>query len=119
MKKICFITVDAILVAVVGVLVGLFCKDTIFVNNAGIAAFVCLLITLCIPSVMFLLSEKMGYGSVIDFGLFIFGELIINILFLCQPQYGEKAFAISQACLIAVFLVVLLILIASGKSQKE
>lgn len=102
---------------VIGLIFGLTCGNHIFVNGAGISAFILLLVTLCLPSVVYFVGGKMTTGGRICSVLFILLELAVNIVFMCKPSFGIKAFWITEAILIGVFLIALLIILALFKNN--
>lgn len=114
-----FFILNILLVVVIGVAIGLTCKDYIFANGAGTSAFICLLVTLALPSLIYLYSSKLKIPGVIATILFLVAEFVVNILFLCKPSFGDSAFWISQAGVIGAFLVADLIILASNKKPEE
>lgn len=116
-KKYLFAVTNALLVGIVGLLVGLFCKD-IFATGTGVVSFVCLLIALCIPSVVYFLASKAGSPSVIICLLLMFAELGINIAFMVKPVDG-KICAITQAAVVGAFLIATLVFIAVGDKKEN
>lgn len=118
-KKCLFAITNALLVGIVGLLIGLFCAN-IFSTNVGIAAFVCFLVSLCIPSAIFFLAAKAGNAGIVMTSLLMVAELAINITFMAKPALDAKVFAITQACVIGAFLIAMLVFIAvSGKKEQE
>lgn len=119
MNKNCiFAITNALLVAIVGVLVGVFCSN-IFSTGVGIAAFVCLLVSLCIPSVIYFFARKGGLATIVLCVLLMVAELAINILFMVNTGLEAKVFAIVQASFIGAFLVAMLVFIASTGKKAE
>ncbi len=118
-KKSLFIVVNALLVAVIGIIFGLTCGEYLFVNGAGISAFVLLLITLCIPSLLYLYGPRMTVGGRICTLIFILLELTLSIVFMCKPAFGIKAFWITEAIVVALFLAALLVILALFKNSDS
>ena len=117
-KRELFISLNAFLVIIVGVIVGLACKD-VFNSNLGITSFVALLITLCLPTVIFLLESKTNFGFIILGVLFVAGELVTNILFMAFADWGMKKFGIVQACLIGALLIALMVNVCFIPKKEE
>ena len=119
MNKNCiFAITNALLVAIVGVLVGVFCSS-IFSQSVGIAAFICLLISLCIPSVIYFCAAKGGLATIVLCCLLMAAELAINILFMANTGLEAKTFAIVQASFVGAFLVAMLVFIATAGKKEE
>ena len=116
MKKCLFGVVNLLLVAIVGVLVGVFCKD-IFATGVGTASFVTLLVALCIPSLVFFLVKK-GETPTIMFLLLMVAELCVSIIFMAKSSLDVKALAITQAIVVGVFLIALLVYFAMDKKEE-
>ena len=85
-KKCLFAITNALLVGIIGLLVGLFC-DGIFATSVGIAAFVCLLVSLLIPSAAYFFAIKGGTPAIV---MTILLALII-ITWIIQLTYVEDA----------------------------
>lgn len=117
MKKTYFILTNALLVVIVGTLIGVFCNDIL--SGVRLSAFVCLLITLCGPTVAYMFKEKNSFSTLIAIVLFLVGELACNIVFIANESLDVKAFAVTQSCLVGTFLVVMLITIASMNNNVE
>ena len=118
-KKCLFAIINALLIGIIGLLVGLFC-DGIFATSVGIAAFVCLLVSLLIPSAAYFFAAKGGTPAIVMTILLGVAELGINIPFMANPSLNAKVFAIVQACVVGLFLIALLVFIAvSGKQEAE
>ncbi len=114
-----FVGLNAIIIALLGVVLGLVSGDHIFSDPAGVSAFVLFLLTLTIPSATYLLKDKVNLTLLIIITLFFVAELVINILFMVTPSYGVNPYWITEAVVISVFLATLLIFIASSKDPKE
>lgn len=117
-KKCLFSIVNVLLVAIVGLLVGLFCKN-IFSTQIGIGAFVCFLIALCIPAVVFFLASKAGNTAIVLCVLLMVAELVINIIFMAKPTIEPSYYAITQASVVGAFLVAMLIVIGVGSKKED
>ena len=118
-KRNLFLITNALLTLIIGVIFGLTCGESIFINAAGISAFVCLLVTLCLPSIIYVFANKITAGERIISILFILAEIALNIVFMAKPSFGIKSFWISQAILVGILLIALLIIIALFKSEEE
>ena len=119
MKQKClFAITNALLVAIVGALVGLFCKD-MFTTGVGTTAFVVLLVTLCIPTLIYLFVPKDNFAVLVLSVLLVVAELGVSIGFMVKYQSEAKVFAIVEACVVGAFLVAMLITIASAGKKEE
>jgi len=117
-KKCLFGITNALLVGIVGLLVGLFCQS-IFTTGVGVCAFVLLLVALCLPSVIYMLADKIGQAGLILSVLLIFAEVVINIVFMAKPATDGKIVAIVQASVIGAILIAMLITIAVTPKKAE
>lgn len=117
-KKELFIALNALLVVIVGIIIGLTCKD-VFSNNVGVASFVAFLITLCLPTVIFFFGDKTNTGIVVIGVLFIVGELVANILFMTFTDWEMKKFGITQACLLGALLAALMVDVCLVPKKEE
>lgn len=118
-KKLLFGITNALLVGIVGLLVGLFCKD-IFATPVGTASFITLLIALCIPAVIYLCASKAGYPAIVMCALLMLAEVAISIGFMVKSGTDAKVLAITQACVVGAFLIAMLVFIATaGKKEEE
>lgn len=118
-NKTLFFILNALLVAIVGVIIGLTCSSHIFVNGAGVSAFVCLLIVLCLPSLIYVEADKLKVGGLIATILFVVAEIVLSIIFLVKPSFGVSPYWISQAAVIGSFLIAGLIIVASKRKPVE
>lgn len=118
-KKILFLVINTLLVIVVGLAFGLTCGESIFVNGAGISAFTLLLVTLIMPSLLYFFESKISFGGKICTLIFITFNLINCIVFMCKPAFGIKAFWITEAIIICLFLVALLVILALFKNSDS
>lgn len=118
MKRIClFGIVNALLIGIVGLLIGLFCQN-LFQTGVGIAAFIMLLVSLALP-ILILLTKNYGQGLVIILSLLMVAELVMNIVFMVKPNVDGKVFAITQASVVGAFLIATLCLIAFQDKKEE
>lgn len=119
MKKnnIIFIVSNALLIVVLGAIIGLTCGNHIFSEPAGTSAFVCCLVTLGLPSALYFMRKSMTTGGIIGTVLFLVLEFVINVVFIIKPDFGIRPFWIIQAVLIALFLVTLLAIVALFKEE--
>ena len=117
-KKCLFGIVNALLVGIVGLLVGLFCKD-VFATGVGTASFVILLVALCLPTLIYLYASKGGYPTLVLSVLFAVAELGISIGFMVKRDGDPKVLAITEACVVGAFLITILVLIATGNKKEE
>lgn len=117
-KKTLFTIIDILLVAIIGLIFGFSCADHIFSTNAGIVSFTGLLVTLFIPTIIYLFYEKLNPANTIISTLFVLGELVANIVFIVKPTFGLTNFAITQGVIIGVYLIALLSIIAFYKVDK-
>jgi hypothetical protein len=67
---------------------------------------------------LYLLGGSMTLGGKVCSCLFIAGSLAVNIFFMAKPETGVKSFWITQAIIIGVFLIALLIIVALFKEEK-
>ena len=111
-KKLLFIVSNALLVLVLGLIIGLVFGKHIFTHPAGIGAFVCMLLTLTIPSAIYFLSPRITLGSKIVTTIFVILEFILNLVFLIRPDFGPTIFWIIQGSLIGIYLVSIMIIVA-------
>lgn len=117
MKKSYFVLTNVLLVAIVGILIGCFFSDLLV--GAGLAAFICMLVVLCAPTVLFLLKDKINFPILIASCVFLVFELVANIIFVFKAGLESKTFAIVQASLVGVFLLTLLVIFASTFTKQE
>lgn len=120
-NKIVFLVINALLIAVIGTIVGLAFKDNIFAGAVGTVAFIVFLVNLAIPSISYLLNDKILLGGKISLSAFGLAEFILNIVYMCLSTADIKVYAIIQACLIGILLVAFLIIISlfKGKDKGE
>lgn len=118
-NKIVFLVINALLIAVIGIIVGLVFKDNIFAGAVGTVAFIVFLFNLAIPSISYLLNDKILLGGKISLSTFGLAEFILNIVYMCLSTADIKVYAIIQACLIGILLVVLLIIISLFKEKDK
>lgn len=118
-NKIVFLVINALLIAVIGIIVGLVFKDNIFAGAVGTVAFIVFLFNLAIPSISYLLNDKILLGGKISLSTFGFAEFILNIVYMCLSTADIKVYAIIQACLIGILLVALLIIISLFKEKDK
>ena len=111
-KNLLFSLIDIVLVAAFGLIFGLVGGKDLFANSTSLSAYIFLLVTLLLPLPVFFLSKKMVFGGLVSSIMFIVGELIVDLMFVCKPDFGFVPFWICQACLIGAYLVVLLIIVA-------
>lgn len=114
-----FIGINAFLVAAVGLIIGLVFSDTIFQGTTGITAFVFLLVTLAIPSLIYIFNSKLNTGSRIITLLSMIAEVILNIVYLCIPKADIKVYAIIQLAMIALTLISFLIILGLFKENNS
>lgn len=118
-NKIVFLVINALLIAVIGIIVGLVFKDNIFAGAVGTVAFIVFLFNLAIPSISYLLNDKILLGGKISLSTFGLAEFILNIVYMCLSTADIKVYAIIQACLIGILLVALLIIISLFKEKDK
>lgn len=118
-NKIVFLVINALLIAVIGTIVGLAFKDNIFAGAVGTVAFIVFLFNLAIPSISYLLNDKILLGGKISLSTFGLAEFILNIVYMCLSTADIKVYAIIQACLIGILLVALLIIISLFKEKDK
>lgn len=114
-----FYIINGLLVLVVGLILGLTCSSYIFSNSTGICAFVCLLVTLCLPSLIYAFADNLKVGGLIATILFTVFEVVLNIVFICMPSLGLTPYWISQAIIIGAFLISSLLLVASNRKSVK
>ena len=117
-KKCLFGIVNALLVAIIGLLVGLFCKD-IFATGVGVGAFIVLLVALCLPTLIYLFASKGGYPALVLSVLFAVAEFGISVGFMVKNGSEPKVFAIVEAVVVGAFLIAMLVFIATNKKEEE
>lgn len=117
-KKCLFSITNVLLVGILGLLLGLFCKD-IFSTSAGVGAFICFLITLCIPALTYFFAAKAGSPAIIMCLLLLVAELAIDIPFMVKPSFDVKYFVIFQSIAVGLFLGAMLVFIALSGKDKE
>lgn len=118
-NKIVFLVINALLIAVIGTIVGLAFKDNIFAGAVGTVAFIVFLFNLAIPSISYLLNDKILLGGKISLSTFGLAEFILNIVYMCLSTADIKVYAIIQACLIGILLVAFLIIISLFKEKDK
>lgn len=118
-NKIVFLVINALLIAVIGTIVGLAFKDNIFAGAVGRVAFIVFLFNLAIPSISYLLNDKILLGGKISLSAFGLAEFILNIVYMCLSTADIKVYAIIQACLIGILLVAFLIIISLFKEKDK
>ena len=118
-NKIVFLVINALLIAVIGTIVGLAFKDNIFAGAVGTVAFIVFLFNLAIPSISYLLNDKILLGGKISLSAFGLAEFILNIVYMCLSTADIKVYAIIQACLIGILLVAFLIIISLFKEKDK
>ncbi len=118
-NKIIFLVINALLIAVIGTMVGLVFKDNIFAGAVGTVAFIVFLFNLAIPSISYLLNDKILLGGKISLSTFGLAEFILNIVYMCLSTADIKVYAIIQACLIGILLVAFLIIISLFKEKDK
>lgn len=118
-NKIVFLVINALLIAVIGTIVGLAFKDNIFAGAVGTVAFIVFLFNLAIPSISYLLNDKILLGGKISLSAFGLAESILNIVYMCLSTADIKVYAIIQACLIGILLVAFLIIISLFKEKDK
>lgn len=118
-SKMVFIGINAFLVAAVGLIIGLVFSDTIFQGTTGITAFVFLLVTLAIPSLIYIFNSKLNTGSRIITSFSIIAEVILNIVYLCIPKADIKVYAIIQLAMITLTLTSFLIILGLFKENNS
>lgn len=118
-NKIVFLVINALLIAVIGTIVGLAFKDNIFAGAVGTVAFIVFLVNLAIPSISYLLNDKILLGGKISLSTFGLAEFILNIVYMCLSTADIKVYAIIQACLIGILLVAFLIIISLFKEKDK
>lgn len=110
-NKLLFIISNIVLVLVVGLILGISFKNHIFSKPAGIAAFTVLIIVLCLPCVLYVLKTKLSSAISTGVGLFLFCEVIINLLFIIIPSLSIKIFAILQLISLSIILIYFMVAI--------
>lgn len=118
-NKITFLVINALLIAVIGTIVGLVFKDNIFAGAVGTVAFIVFLVNLAIPSISYLLNDKILLGGKISLSTFGLAEFVLNIVYMCLSTADIKVYAIIQACLIGILLVAFLIIISLFKEKDK
>ena len=118
-NKMVFIGINAFLVAAVGLIIGLVFSDNVFQGTTGITAFVFLLVTLAIPSIIYVFNSKLNTGSRIITSFFIIAEVILNIVYLCIPNADIKVYAIIQLIMIVLTLTSFLIILGLFKENNS
>lgn len=118
-NKIVFLVINALLIAVIGTIVGLAFKDNIFAGAVGTVAFIVFLFNLAIPSISYLLNDKILLGGKISLSAFGLAEFILNIVYMCLSTADIKVYAIIQDCLIGILLVAFLIIISLFKEKDK
>lgn len=113
-----FMLINALLVLVVGLVFGIALGSYIWNDGACISAFIVLLLTLCLPSVIYLVGKNMTTGGRVISIVFMLFELATCIVFLTKPSIGVNAFWIAEAIVIGVYLAGLLAIIALFHSDK-
>lgn len=118
-KKLLFSIINLTLIMVVGVVFGVACGDHIFSTNGGLASFVILLIVLLLPSIIYVLKDKINTAYIVVSSLFVLGEVISCVVFLVKPEFGLRNFAITEGVVTSVYLLSLLSVLAFYKVDKE
>lgn len=118
-NKMVFIGINAFLVAAVGLIIGLVFSDNVFQGTTGITAFVFLLVTLTIPSLIYVFNSKLNTGSRIITSFFIIAGVILNIIYLCIPKADVKVYAIIQLAMIVLTLTSFLIILGLFKENNS
>lgn len=118
-NKMIFVGINVFLVAAVGLIIGLVFSDNVFQGTTGITAFVFLLVTLAIPSLIYVFNSKLNTGSRIITSFFIIAEIILNIVYLCIPKADIKVYAIIQLVMIVLTLTSFLIILGLFKENNS
>lgn len=118
-KNILYFVANFLLVLVIGLIVGLTCADHIFANGSSISAYACLLVVLCLPSVIYIFGNKMTAGGRISSILFLFVEVILAIVFMVKPSIGIKIYWLIQAVIIGLLLIAFLVILALFKEKND
>ena len=120
MKKGLFIIVNAILVAFIGVLVGVVCKDSVFRTDVTTISYALLLVTLCLPTLIMFVAAPQGLALLSITCVLMAAELIANISFMCIDSIGSTTLVIVQSILVGLYLITLLVIIGTkSKEAKE
>lgn len=114
-KKMLFVVINALLVLVVGLLLGLTVINGRSFDGV-VLGYILLLVTLCAPTIVFFANQPMNSPLNVGSLLFIVVNVAANVVFMCINP-ALNAIAITEASICGVFLVYLLILV--GMSKKE
>lgn len=117
-NKLIFSIIDLLLIAVTGVIFGLSCYEHIFSTSTGVASFVSLLVTLFLPTLIYLLKEKINTAHIVVSSLLVLGEVVMNIVFIARPDFALINFGISQGVILATYLCSLLAVLAFYKADE-
>ena len=110
-RKLIFVLINVLLVAVVGLILGF--TLPLSGNNGLILSFVLLLVTLCIPTFLFLFVKDAASGFGIISIIFTVLNLAALIVFMClNNKVDMKIIGITEASVIGAYLVSILVCIA-------
>lgn len=113
-----FYIINALLVIVVGVILGVAYGNTLFNNGVCVSAYICLIVALCLPSLIYINQKKLKVGGLIATILFASVEVIYSVIALFIPAIGLQLFWIIQAGVIGAFLISGLLIVVSYSKNK-
>ena len=117
-RKILFIITNVLLVAIVGALIGVFCKD-IFATGTSMGGYIAFVIALCLPSLVYFVGRPLGFAVTVDLSLLMAAEIIADIIFMCKPDFPTTSLVITQASILGAFLIASLVIIASIRKEDK
>lgn len=117
-NKYIVLLLNILLVFLVGLIIGISFNDNIFGDGVSTVSFILLLVTLILSIVLYSISNKLMTGSKICILFFILIEVVINIIFMCNPSLGVKSMALTQTISISTLILSLIIIAALFKDDK-
>jgi len=115
-RNLLFISINVLLVLVVGLILG-FCLP-IAQDGSLLLSFILMLITLLTPSLLFLTTKDATSPVSIASIIFIVGNLVTLIVFMCMVR-DIKVVGITEAAILGAYLIVMLICVACLPEKKE
>ncbi len=117
-RKLLFVIINILLVGIVGLICGL--TMPIGSSNTLLVSFILLLVTLCVPSALFLTLKDATGGVGITSIIFGVGNLVALIVFMSMhASIDVKVVAITEGAFVGAFLIIMLICIAAAPKKSE
>ena len=114
-----FIGINALLVIIVGAIFALTANQIIFSTPVGMLAFVVLLVSLCLPTLIFFLQNKAPNETILALFILLAFEIVVNLIFMFNPRFALLSYGVTEAIGLAIFLAALLIIIGTNNNQNN